>query len=117
MTNIYQPIWINFISKDWEELIFNEYVAGPESQPNIGCCPLGPAKVCWVIIESLSIAISHTGKSYNLIYDNEDVHMGIILYRLALCNNESVHRCVRARLTRYCVPQCPSTTIISNFPK
>ena len=32
MTNIYQPIWINLISKDWEELIFNEYVAGPEGQ-------------------------------------------------------------------------------------
>ena len=46
MTNIYQPIWINFISKDWEELIFNEYVAGPEGQPNIGCWPRGPAKVC-----------------------------------------------------------------------
>ena len=87
MTNIYQPIWVNLISKDWEELIFNEYVAGPEGQPNIGCWPRGPAKVCWVIIESLSIAISHTGKSYDLIYDNEDVHMGIILYRLALCNN------------------------------
>ena len=87
MTNIYQPIWINLISKDWEELIFNEYVAGPESQPNIGCWPLGPAKVCWVIIESLSIAISHTGKSYNLIYDNEGVHMGIFLYRLVLCDN------------------------------
>ena len=49
MTNIYQPIWINLISKDWEELIFNEYMAGPEGQPNIGCCPRGPAKVCWVI--------------------------------------------------------------------
>ena len=46
MTNIYQPIWINFISKDWEELIFNEYVAGPEGQPNIGCWPRGPEKVC-----------------------------------------------------------------------
>ena len=46
MTNIYQLIWINLISKDWEELIFNEYVAGPESQSNIGCWPGGPAKVC-----------------------------------------------------------------------
>ena len=88
MTNIYQSIWINLISKDWEELTFNEYVAGPESQPNIGCWPLGPAKVCWVVIESLSTAISYTGKSYNVIYDHEDVYMGMILYRIVLCNDE-----------------------------